>query len=321
MNADFALEWEQLGKLAFRRHEKVGGLFKQVSCLMGNEKHLQDRKWLSVIKSWLLVPLTLWPVDFGGLAAHACKRLQSGKHLESKVIFILQQMHELPSEKAQVAISEYEKFVQQGNYEPLIRPESKCKYATQEKEVLSSRKLRKEWKELKQLFNADKFRDPKGIIRRRMAQERNFRPDWHFKWNTNKERFQPAFDAFCYRWNLYGMEGDKPLLLKLSVNPTAHGLMIVIPSYWSFDFKRDLDGPTINKIHKARGALRQGPQMSKWRLQRHKEALRAYQANQRAQKLKLRGKKRWQFIATKASLPLTTEARILRRLINEGARL
>jgi hypothetical protein len=61
--------------------------------------------------------------------------------------------------------------------------------------------------------------------------------------------------------------------------------------------------------------------MSKWRLERHKEAQLAYDANLRAKKLKLRGKDRWEFIAKKASLPLTTEARIIRRLINEGARL
>jgi hypothetical protein len=41
----------------------------------------------SVIKNWMLVPLTLRSSDFTGLATHACKRLQSGKRLENKFIF------------------------------------------------------------------------------------------------------------------------------------------------------------------------------------------------------------------------------------------
>ena len=51
---------------------------------------------------------------------------------------------------------------------------------------------------------------------------------------------QAVFDAFCMRWNLYGMQGDRPLVTKLSVNLTPHGTMIFIPAYWSFDYKRDV---------------------------------------------------------------------------------
>ena len=36
------------------------------------------------------------------------------------------------------------------------------------------------------------------------------------------------------------MEGEKPLLLKLSVNLTPFSTLIEVPKYWSFDPKRDL---------------------------------------------------------------------------------
>jgi len=319
MHTEFAADWERLGKLAFRRHEKIGDVFKRVSRLLETRATHPDIRYLRIIKDWMLVPFTLWPIDFAGLGRHVCQRLQSGKPLEPGIIFSLEQLQTLPSAKAQTAISEYELHVQQGDYEPLIR--SPAKYSSQEKELLSNQKLRAEWATLKRLFDVEKLRDRKGIIRRRMAQERNFRPDWEFRKSTANGRFQIAFDAFCHRWNLYGMEGDKPLLLKLSVNPTAHGLMIVIPVYWSLDSKRDLNWREINKLHKARGALRQGPKMSEGRLERHQQAQRAYAASQQARQLKLRGDDRWKHIANSIPLSPDTETRILRRLVSEGAKL
>jgi len=54
-----------------------------------------------------------------------------------------------------------------------------------------------------------------------MSQERNLREaGWPFDWSDPRRRFHFFFDAFCYRWKLYGMEHDRPLLLKISVNPT-----------------------------------------------------------------------------------------------------
>lgn len=73
-----------------------------------------------------------------------------------------------------------------------------------------------------------------------------------------RHRFQAAFDAFCARWNLYGMQGDKPLTLKLSVNLTPHGTMIFIPAYWSFDAKRDMRWGAVKKLHSARALKKQG---------------------------------------------------------------
>lgn len=311
-------DWKKLGKLAFRRREKTGALFKR---LLSLQAHQSDRPELQVLRDWLLVPLTLWPIDIAGLVEHVCATLEAKKRIEPRILFILDQLRDLPPENAQKAVSEYEKFVEKGDYEPLIRAESKCKYAHQEAELLKNSKLQQEWTALKALFDVNKYQDKKGIIRRRMAQERNFRPDWQFKWRKMRDRFKPAFDAFCHRWNLYGMEGDKPLLLKLSVNPTANGLMIVIPTFWSFDLKRDLNAKAISKLHKSRGALRQGPKMSEGRLERHDQAKRAYAADQTAKNRRLRGAAKNAFIRQQASLSDMFDDRSLRRLVKEGSLL
>src|SRR6185436_14730473 len=113
-----------------------------------------------------------------------------------------------------------------------------------------------------------------------------------FSWKTEAERFQNVFDAFCHRWDLYGMElrkipnskiqipnksqnpnpnsvcslseewEDRPLLLKLTVNVTPYGTIIVVPKYWSFDPKRDLKWGAVTSLHKMREVKRQGPKLS-----------------------------------------------------------
>ena len=60
----------------------------------------------------------------------------------------------------------------------------------------------------------------RGVIRRRLSQERSFREGWRFDWSDRQSRFRNVFDAFCYAWDLYGVEKDKPLLMKVTVNPT-----------------------------------------------------------------------------------------------------
>lgn len=312
-------EWEKLGKLAFRRQEKIGALFRRVNYALTKSKDKSFCDCLRILKQWMLVPLTLWPIDISGLAEHFLKNLKPGYPLDERLSFIFSQLENLPSQEAQDAIAEYERYVEQGNYEPLIREKSKCKYSFHEQELLNNQTLKREWEALKTLFKVEEFRDKKGIIRRRMAQERNFRSDWKFLWNTDKERFLSAFDAFCHRWNLYGVEGDKPLLLKLSVNPTAHGMMIMIPVYWSFDLKRDLDARAIAAIHKSRGALRQGLKMSGGRFERRKQAKEAFEANSQAKKNGLRGERRRRYVIEKLSLSPDFDERTLRRLIKDGA--
>jgi len=71
------------------------------------------------------------------------------------------------------------------------------------------------------------------------------------------------FDAMCYRWRLYGMEKDRPLLLKVSVNPTPHGTMIVIPRYLSLDPHRDLDWKLIGRLQSVPGSGEAGAEIER----------------------------------------------------------
>lgn len=71
-------------------------------------------------------------------------------------------------------------------------------------------------------FSQAEFATKKKITRRTMTAERNLRPSFSVDMKQPAEAFHAAFDAFCLRWNLYGMQPDEPLLLKLAVNLTPY---------------------------------------------------------------------------------------------------
>jgi len=66
-----------------------------------------------------------------------------------------------------------------------------------------------------------------------------------------------------------------PLLLKLSVNVTPFGTMILIPRYWSFDHKRDLKWKAVARLHRSRDVHRQGVKLSASQLARYEDGMRA----------------------------------------------
>jgi hypothetical protein len=83
----------------------------------------------------------------------------------------------------------------------------------------------------------------------RLSQERNLRGDWFFDWQDEKKKFELFFDAMCYRWKLYGMEQDKPLLAEGQCKPHSSR-------------HDDLHSPTLELRPQARPALEQDQRSS-----------------------------------------------------------
>lgn len=320
VNAILERDLDALRKLAYKREEKVGPLLKEIHAIRAARPQHPDLTVLEIIRRWLLTPFTLWPVDFVGIGAHVVSVVQNGRRLRPEIRFVIEQIAKLPSPTARGAVAAHERKVEKGRYEVVVAEEARTKFREKAKEVSQDPEFRREWKRLQALFDVQKYRDSKGIIRRRMVQERNFRPDWRFENRGEKCRFQAAFDAFCHRWNLYGMEGNKPLVLKLSVNLTAHGTMIVVPAFWSFDPKRDLDWNTITELHRARGVTRQGPKLSVGRIERKKLARRAHKLWAESGRKRLRGEERYVWIKQQLKLPDSFTNREIRRLRTEAER-
>jgi hypothetical protein len=299
--------------LAFRRLEKCERLIRGLYGLRGAINRRPEAEVIWKVYDWLVVPLSLWPIDFEGLAGHLIGLISKGEALGEQLDLLLRIISEPPSADAQKIIGEFEHDVQGGSYEKLVSQPGK--FTAVEAELISEPDLNATWRELKAQFKLDSFKNRKGVIRRRLSQERNFRDGWKFQWRTPRERFLLLFDALCCRWDLYGFEHDKPLLLKISVNPTPYGTMIVIPRHWSLDQRRDLKWAAIAKLHRAHGATRQGPKLSVSRVERQAEAHRVRMHHTAATLQGLRGDRRTEFILKKMGKDPRTDSSYVKRML------
>ena len=272
---------------------------------------------LEEIREWLFAPLTLWPIDFAGVIIHVVKTIRKGKELDSKTALLMDFVPPLPNDKVVAAIIDHEQAVKLGSYESLVEARHKFDSVQADRDATA---LSEDWLRIKRRFDVRRFQNNRGIIRRSMVQERNFRPrEWKFAWKSEKEKFQRIFDAFCHKWLLYGMEMDNPLVQKLSVNLTPFGTMIFIPKYWSFDRKRDLNWRNIAKLHRTRGVSRQGEKLRWNKIQRDREARRAIFARAEGRRKGLRGDALNQWVKSQLGMRQETDDRQLRRLYAYGA--
>jgi hypothetical protein len=313
MTASLQADMRKLSRLAFRRTEKARKVVREFHAV---KKHIRNHANFAEIEclyQWLFVPLTLWPVDVAGLMKHVLRKMVSGSKPDDKVTLLLTLLGPPPKEAIQSVAAAHEHLVQQGNYESLIK--SQPKFEEIEQKLRCDADFNREWNVIKEHFPVDRYRNPKGVVRRRMVQERNFRSAWDFRWTAKKDRFQNVFDAFCHKWNLYGMEGDRPLLLKLTVNLTPFGTMILIPGYWSFDPKRDLNWKAITAMHRARGVQRQGPKLSLNRIANRDDAIAARRLWREAKLQGLHGRPRVEWVLAKLHLDCGNDESKLKRLL------
>lgn len=302
----------------FRQHEKFGDAMIVAHRTHEDPRHREHRPILALMRNWLVVPYSLWPADFAGMSHYICGELNAGRALDEKLLFLLRLLRRLPPKAAQRIVRKFEHNVNIGEYRPFFR--SNAKYDAYERIILASQTLRATWETLKALYAGEPALSSKKIMRRRMVQERNFKTaDWSFRWNDEKDKFQRTLDALCYGSTLYGIEDEKMLLLKPTVNVTPYGTLIMIPPYMSPDFVRDLFTKEITAMNKALGAAQVSEKRHEARLAREKEARDACLANEDAIKRGLKGEKRRQHIITKARLLKSTDDRKIRHLIKEGA--
>jgi len=316
MSARESEELARLDRLAFRRREKCGAIVHRFHHLPALARKHPDFCFVDQVYPWLLVPYSLWPIDVQGLLELLMDTISSGQRVTDEVRLLLSLLSEFPSVTEQDAVAEHEHEVQVGSYERLISAQHKFDL---KEEMLSQKpEFKADWELLKRRFDVGRYRDRKGIIRRRMASERNFRPEgWEFRWKKRSERFRVVFDAFCHKWVLYGMEWDRPLLQKLSVNVTPFGTMIFVPRYWSLDHKRDLKWKAVARLHRSRDVHRQGAKLSASQLARYQDRMRALRLRQQARAAGLKGVALSSWVMGKLGWDPRTDERELRRLLRE----
>ncbi len=213
-----------------------------------------------------------------------------------------------------VVVSEYERAL--GIAEPVWKAPNKFEEYRQE--LLQSAEFQVDWATIRKRFPLERLRDGAGILRRSPLPERFWQLPTYPDLRTTREQFQVCFDVFCWKWFLYGMRQDEPLIDKLSVTFTPFGTQIFVPGYWSLDPSRDLDWSRILKLHRARLVPKQGVKLSTGRQQRQKELARLLEAEKTAKMKGLRGPERYAFLKKAAGLPEQTDDRQVRRLLREA---
>jgi hypothetical protein len=298
-------------ELAFQRMKAGAPLIERIHDLPVDVRNLPCVRRLH---AWLLVPFSFWPVDLIGFGASLLSRLEGGRVPGPVLSDLLDLVGDPPPKEACSLVQEHEHNVQAGSYESFIR--AKHKFNFKEESVRQDPAFQSDWGRIKARFDVARYQKEKGIIRRRVVAERNFHPpEWDFQWKTPQDRFRNVFDAFCHKWALYGMEWDKPLLQKLSVNVTPFGTMVFFPRYWSIDHVRDLRWRAIKVLHCIRGVPRQGVKLSANQIARRNQAEQARHcvADGRCQGLKGERLDRW--VMNKLGMHPDTDRKQLRRLL------
>ena len=235
----------------------------------------------------MLIPITLWPINIQPVFQTCLDAIEKGKALDKEMLHLLSLLPDPPSEEVCRVVSEHEFLVWKGGYESLVN--NQAKFDSLQKDAELNPEIQREWKEIKKRWDVSKIADHKGVIRRSLTGERNLRERFWVDWKNPTDRFQAAFHLFCNRWNLYGMERDKPLVMKLSVNLTAFRTMIFIPAYWSFDAKRDVKWAQVIKLHRARALKTQGASLAESHEERRKLAAKLRKLYAEAKRLNIKG--------------------------------
>lgn len=304
------LDLQKLKARAFDRAEWAEEVIRRYHAALP-KLNAVDAQPLQAIYHWMFVPTTLWPFNVQDVLEDCLAALEKGKRLNSRHRLLIDLLPEPPNETICAAVASHELCVQQGIYENLVK--TQAKYSQNELAIRTDPQLRRQWARLKATFNVQAYRDHKGVIRRTMTAERNLRPSFSVNVRRRQDVFRAAFDAFCLRWNLYGMQHEEPLLLKLAVNLTPYGTMIHIPAYWSFDPKRDIRWDAIASLHRARVPGRQGSALAEGLVERMRAAEKLRRLDLEVHRLGLKGEKKHEFLCAGLGwVPGTSPKRISR---------
>jgi len=183
--------------------------------------------------------------------------------------------------------------------------------------LLENPEFHADWQALKRHFKVARWRDSRGIIRRSRLPERNWQRPTHPDLSVTVERFQVAFDLFCWKWFLYGMRDDDPLLEKLTYTLTPYGTQIFIPGYWNFDPARDINWKSVTRLHRARGLEKQGEKLASNQRQRANQLSRLKAAAIEAREQRLRGRARYDYMKAQAGLAQATDEAQIRRMLRK----
>ncbi len=261
----------------------------------------------------MTVPLCLWPVDLVAVADDWLRAIGRRRAAEPALTALLTWLGEPPDPTAcEVARKHESESVRVGDYRQFLTAAHKFDEA--EAALGQDREFRAAWTRLQKIPGMTAFLKPNAVVRRSPVSERGYRAWLDQPGKGLGAARQRLFDAFCHRWSLYGMHGDRPLLLKPTVNLTPFGTMIFVPNYWSLDPKRDLRWPAVTQLHQLGRRRRQGTALTEQRRDKVTRARALQRVWRELTAAGLRGEARVTAALKALNWPPETDERTLRQL-------
>ncbi len=218
---------------------------------------------------WLVIPPTLWLVDYVGLSKIIARRLSQKEPIDPRMLELIDELEELPGPEEQAHAVKCETTAQSGDYAKFLRnPE---KYQAMVSRVVEDPKRIAHWNRIEKLFKLGKFRHhSKGVIRRTQYLERGVPPEEFYLTDASDEErwlFRAIFDLYCSKYGLFGMKFSEALVEHLTITRTRFNTIISIPN-WLAVARDDIMWEAVMDTHWNPDRTRQGPKASGNELER-----------------------------------------------------
>lgn len=314
MKTTLESDMRRLRSLAFEREKWGGPLIRRIHRLPARAKKHSAFHLLQTLHPWLFFPVSLWPTNLDSVGNHLVGLILRGEKLTPQVSLLCQFLTTLPGEGSSSLIAEHEHRAQQLDFSRFFH--ATHKYTFLEDELARNRELQEQWRKTTEVFDVQKYQDSNGIIQRQFVYDWNIRNVLRLDWDRQDDQFYAVFNTFCRRWHLFGMAGDKPIILKGSVDSTPFGTVIFIPEFFSLDARRDIKWSSIRAMHRSRGAVNEGVKLGISRVERRAEAERAQKLLAQAKNEGVRASERDYWVMGQLGWDLRTDKIRLRRLLD-----
>ncbi|MDB6025015.1 MAG: hypothetical protein JWM68_1238 [Verrucomicrobiales bacterium] len=307
----------------FRQKTQENTLVEQHEFL-GDPKFKQYFEPLYQLRCWILEPYSLWTPNYISMSSEVCRQLRTTGTIEPLLLEIIQNYKVLHARPLRDIIAERELCVQKGDYDWCITEQGQDKYALAEQAIFEDEEIKADFAQLSKHHDLAKYQSwsKDKVIRRRMTMERNFRSkERDFHWKTPWDKYVEHLDSICAKHGLLGFRGATPLLAKIAVYATPHGLRIDIPWHSNPDIKRDLNLPEITRVLRSAGVGRRGPKLLAMRQAMDKRAKLAYTAELEGIQLGYKGDELMAYACEKAGLPLDMDEGNYRKTLRHGKEL
>jgi len=314
MKTTLESDLRRLRSLAYEREAWGGPLIRKIHQLPTKARKHSGFQLLRMIYPWLFSPVSLWPTNLDSVGNHLVTLIRRNQELGPEVGLLCQFLVPPPTEANNVLIANHEHRAQKLDFSHLIH--ATHKYAFLENELAQNKELQEEWRRTRELFDVQKYQDSNGIVQRQFIYDWNVRTILRIEWDRQEDQFYAIFNAFCCRWHLFGMAGDKPIILKSSVDTTPFGTVIFVPDFWSLDARRDIKWKSIRAMHRNRGAMNEGVKLGISRIERRAEAERACKLLEQSKTQGVRASERDYWVMGQLGWDLRTDPIRLRRLLD-----